>query len=133
MEVRNIDFYSESIGYDAKGEFNYTDIEAFGNLIFQRNTGKLDNKGNPIFEGDIVEFVFAQQTNVDTGEKQGPPDSFGVYEVFYKKESACFYLRVHKKNWIDLSPIIISELPLSSSRIERVIGNILENPNFLRK
>jgi len=117
----------------------YNDI-----VVIQQYTGKNDINGNPIYEGDLVEFVYAVQGD------NSPKASYGVYEIFYNDYSAAFYLRVIKKNWFDSQfrtttevrvystnpdcPLIeITELPLMNYGICRVIGNIFDNPEFLDK
>ncbi len=114
--------------------------------IVQQYTGKLDIEGNEICEGDLVEFVLAVQTHPETGERQGPPDSFGVYEVFYRPNWAGFALKAIRLNWMDCwfdkkleslgaksrGPCNTEFLaqPLAKFNICRIIGNIFENPEL---
>lgn len=138
IEVRNIDFEAETVGYDSQGEPDKYETEKFENLVFQKGSGQLDIQGVEFFEGDLVEFVFATQRNPETGEQQGPKESFGIYEVFYRPERGAFFFRVHKKNWFDayfitedrkiegFDQITITELPILKFGIGKIIGNIFE-------
>jgi uncharacterized phage protein (TIGR01671 family) len=118
--------------------------------IVQQYTGKFDIEDQEICEGDIVEFVFAVQTN-ERGVKDArlPKECFGIYEIFYSGFNACFKVRCHKKNWLDgnhttqkeadkqtiepLSPVGVNlESDLGRYGICRVIGNIYENPELLK-
>jgi len=98
-------------------------------VTFQQFTGKLDINGKEIYEGDLVQVVYATQHDL-------PDDPLGVYEVIYDPDSACWCLMVHKKNWIDFEMVHDVEpgdkLPLLRYRnVCRVIGNIYENPELL--
>lgn len=104
--------------------------------IIQQFTGLKDTNDVDIYEGDLVEFVYANQPDIK--------DSKGVYEVFYSQKNSAYYLRVRKKNWLDTSFVTqqeakaktidancpaqsLTELPLSQFKICRVIGNIFEH------
>ena len=56
VDLRNIDFELESIGYDCQGEANYYDVAKFDEIVFQQFTGVKDKKGNEIYEGDRVRY-----------------------------------------------------------------------------
>jgi uncharacterized phage protein (TIGR01671 family) len=109
--------------------------------VIQQYTGLKDSVGVEIYEGDLVEFIYANQPDIE--------DSKGVYEVFYSQKDSAYYLRVHKKNWLDTSFVTqqdakaktidvncpvqsLTELPLSQFKICKVIGNIFENSEILK-
>ena len=115
--------------------------DAFRYAIFQQFTGIKDTNNVDIYEGDLVEFVYANQPDIK-GSK-------GIYEVFYSEKDTAYYLRVHKKNWLDTSFVTeqeakaktidencpaqsLTELPLSQFKICRVIGNVFENSELLK-
>jgi len=117
-------------------------------FVIQQFTGKYDINNNPIYEGDIVELVLAVQTD-ENGNKIGPEDQFGVYEVFYNERFAAYFLRVHRSNWFDtwfttekqaakltIDPmcphLTCLERELGNFNITHVIGNIMENPELLK-
>ena len=123
-------------------DFEYSDryLDQYDNPV-QQWTGLVDSKGLDIYEGDLVEFIYANQPDIK--------DSKGVYEVFYSQKDSAYYLRVHKKNWLDTSFVTqqeakaktidvncparsLTELPLSQFKICRVIGNIIESPELLK-
>ena len=118
-------------------DFDYSDRYLHQHDIpVQQFTGVKDTDNVDVYEGDLVEFGYANQPDIK--------DSKGVYEVFYSEKNTAYYLRVHKKNWLDTSFVTeqdakaktidancpaqsLTELPLSRFKIYRVIGNIFEN------
>jgi uncharacterized phage protein (TIGR01671 family) len=56
VDLRNIDFEQDSIGYDCQGEANYYDVAKFDEIVFQQFTGLKDSKCVDIYEGDIVSY-----------------------------------------------------------------------------
>jgi uncharacterized phage protein (TIGR01671 family) len=109
--------------------------------VIQQFTGVKDTNNINVYEGDLVEFIYANQPDIE--------DSKGVYEVFYSEKDTSYYLRVYKKNWLDTSFVTerdakaktiddncpaqsLTELPLSRFKICRVIGNIFENSKLLK-
>lgn len=124
--------------------WNFLNMNGQSEFVFQQFTGKLDIDDNPIWEGDIVEFVFATQTNKHGNKLDNlPKDCFGVYEIFYSDFNACFMVRCHKRNWFDRNhrsheeankltldtacPVIaITETTLSNYGVCRVIGTIFD-------
>jgi uncharacterized phage protein (TIGR01671 family) len=123
-------------------DFDYSDRYLHQhNIPVQQFTGVKDTDNVDVYEGDLVEFVYANQPDIE--------DSKGVYEVFYSEKDSAYYLRVHKKNWLDTSFVTerdakaktidancpaqsLTELPLSQFKICRVIGNIFENTELLK-
>jgi len=55
VDLRNIDFELESIGYDCQGEANYYDVAKFDEIVFQQWTGFVDAKGVDVYEGDFLD------------------------------------------------------------------------------
>jgi hypothetical protein len=144
-------FYNPSDVYECLRYSKYPETaNLYQDKVWQEYTGKLDIFDRKIYDGDLVEFVFAAQTDTNNGGgKFGPPDSFGVYEVFYKEDCAAYYLRCHRKNWYDstfildedveklprdkeISYIRITERPLANYSICNVIGNIFENEYLIK-
>ncbi len=147
MSCKDGDLYCyERRGIDENGEYiqgddlTHTSISK-RNLTLQQFTGIKDTDNVDLYEGDLVEFVYANQPDIE-GSK-------GVYEVFYSEKDTAYYLRVHKKNWLDTSFVTerdakaktidencparsLTELPLSQFKICRVIGNIFENGELLK-
>jgi uncharacterized phage protein (TIGR01671 family) len=128
--------------YFELGNFDYSDryLDQHDYPV-QQFTGSKDANNVDIYEGDLVEFIYANQPDIE--------DSKGVYEVFYSQKNSAFYLRVHKKNWLDTSFVTqqdakaktidvncpvqsLTELPLSQFKICKVIGNIFENSELLK-
>jgi uncharacterized phage protein (TIGR01671 family) len=99
----------------------------------QQFTGKYDIENNKIWEGDLVELVFAIQLD-NLGNKKSPSDSFGIYEIFYDDFYGTFSIKTHKKNWFANTRENQAKVPmLNYIGIYRVIGNIYENSNILNK
>jgi hypothetical protein len=97
----------------------------------QQFTGKLDIEGNEIWEGDLVELIYAVQCHPETGEKISPPESFGVYEVLYNTYCASYYLYTHRRNWLQHLDGKSTFPILQSLGICKVIGNKAETPQLL--
>ncbi len=93
----------------------------------QQFTGKLDIENTEIWEGDLVELVYAQQTDSETGEKLGPPDSFGLYEIVYDPYQASYQLKTQKQNWMRHYSKKGETLPMPLG-ICRVVGNTYQTP-----
>ena len=104
-------------------------------------TSYIDIDGNDIYEGDIVELIYAAQCGVNN-----PPESLGRYVVIWD-EYRGYRLRVIIKNWYDSEVVTEAEAkrqtidPLCPAmvflerdipQICRVIGNIFENPELLK-
>lgn len=135
----------DMLEYPKKGElhvyFGNWERGGYKDAVFQQFTGLKDINDVDVYEGDLVEFNYATQPNIE--------ESKGVYEVFYSQKDAAYYLRVYKKNWLDTSFVTqqdakaktidancpvqsLTELPLSQFKICKVIGNIFENPELLK-
>ena len=147
LKFRIWDYCASSFVGEGRGQ-DIWDCSYDGEVCYQQYTGKYDINDNPIYEGDIVELVLAVQTDKN-GNKIGPEDQFGVYEVFYNERFAAYFLRVHRSNWFDtwfttekqaakltIDPwcphVTCLERELGNFGITHVIGNIFENPELLK-
>lgn len=98
--------------------FDRSNPEELTDYIICQYTGMNDINGVEIYEGDIIELVFANQTV-----------GFGRYIVGFDRAS--FIFTVIEKNWFHRH--CIKANILSDYNICRVIGNRFENPDLLRK
>ena len=106
----------------------------------QQFTGLKDKNGKEIYEGDLVQFRYASQPDIQ--------ESLGVYEVYFDEQKSAFYLRVIRKNWYDTMfktveqaqketidaacPVLpLLTLPIGDFRICEVIGNIFQNTELI--
>ena len=111
-------------------------------FIIMQYTGLIDKNGVEIYEGDLLQGCFDILTNdieYEDEERKGHPTiskgSITILEVVYKKCS--FYGIV--QGWIEKDgfkkAIIFQGDPLGEiyNKIDKVIGNIYENPDLLEE
>lgn len=108
VDLRNIDFEKESIGYDCCGEANYYDVAKFDEIVFQQFTGLYDKNKKPIYEGDRVRFGYTKNE-----------DFFG--EVIWLEDRASFGVRYENitETFEDLGFV---------QKFFEVVGNIFQLP-----
>lgn len=83
--------------------------------IVMQSTGLKDKNGVEIFEGDIIQFLYADEP------RQEP-----IAKVEWDPESACFALRT-----VDEHEEAEACLYESRALVSKVIGNIYEHPRLL--
>lgn len=119
VDVLDIDFMQEAIGYMNKADTKYTCVK-FDDIELMQYTGVKDKNGKKIFEGDIVKCV-----SEDFEESVGQ----GVFEVVFETRNKTAYFGIKKdgKNTygfnFDFTP---------ANKCE-VIGNIYDNPELLEE
>jgi uncharacterized phage protein (TIGR01671 family) len=108
VDLRNIDFEQESIGYDCYREANYYDVAKFDEIVFQQFTGLYDKNKKPIYEGDRVRFGYTKNE-----------DFFG--EVIWLEDRASFGVRTGNafETFEDL---------MDYMKYFEVVGNIFQLP-----
>lgn len=120
VELRNINFENNTIGYDSSGEFNKTESESFDNVEFLRFTGLKDKNNTPIFEGD---FLKGNQWsyNYDTGD----------YKICRENDTGhvWYYTSLNIAEWVISFNHLYSESSCNISDFKdvEVVGNIFEN------
>lgn len=118
VNVANIDFEKEIVGYDSQGEFNKYESDSFDKFIFQYSTGVEDINGIEIFEGDRLKcpwrfndvysegFVVFWEGSFRLAKNEEPEfPEFGPYEFWN-----CNDIPTRLSNWEDAE----------------IIGNIFE-------
>lgn len=108
VDLRNIDFETETIGYDSQGELNRYETEKFENVVFQQFTGLKDKNGVEIYDGDIIKISKLY---------------YEVMWVEYKWIATCPNYR--RYNWPTLEHF-------NEVRCGEVAGNIFENKDLLK-
>jgi len=108
VDLRDIDFESEKIGYDCQGEAHYYDVAKFDEIVFQQCTGLKDKNGKEIYEGDRVRFGYT-----------GNVDFFG--EVIWLEDRASFGVRT--KNAFETFEDLMHYM-----KYFEVVGNIFQLP-----
>ena len=120
VDLRNIDFELESIGYDCYREANYYDVAKFDEIVFQQFTGLKDSKGNEIYEGDVVKIIY-----------EGT-----IAEVYFDSNICAFRLKDNTSKSFPITTYRFDEShnPIGLINVfDEVIGNIFENSELLNK
>ena len=120
VDLRNIDFELESIGYDCYREANYYDVAKFDEIVFQQFTGLTDSKGNEIFEGDVVKIIYEGK----------------IAEVYFDSNICAFRLKDNTSKSFPITTYRFDEShnPIGLINVfDEVIGNIFENSELLKQ
>jgi uncharacterized phage protein (TIGR01671 family) len=108
IDLRDINFEQESIGYDCYREANYYDVAKFDEIIFQQCTELYDKNKKPIYEGDRVRFGYTKYE-----------DFFG--EVIWLEDRASFGVKT--KNAFETFEDLMDYM-----KYFEVVGNIFQLP-----
>jgi uncharacterized phage protein (TIGR01671 family) len=135
IDVRNIDFEYDKIGYDSHGEFNYSELDFLDRVVLQQYTGLKDSNNKEIYEGDIM----ASRGNYVTDEV----DSEGNYldltnVVVWNKRNSRFGLTEAKKYFQYINkerdcPDLSYVWTCYITTFREVIGNIFETPELIEE
>ncbi len=120
-------------GYDAYGR----DRTNSNNFIFQQCTGLTDKCGKDIYEGDIIQELEIDQL---IWENQAKVIKCPIGQVVYEAEAAAFNVIRIKSGKVSENKMGIDQIYLSAYdgfyqwevADYKVIGNILENPEFIK-
>lgn len=92
-------------------------------------TGILDENGNEIFEGDIVDWTFFCNRDYGGGATECDTQVLGVVEL----EQGGFILRVVKNDFENAGFYGISDLNTDTESDVTILGNIYDNEDLLEQ
>lgn len=117
VDVLDIDFMQETIGYMNKSDTKYTCVK-FDDIELMQYTGLKDKNGKKIFEGDIMQCVLE-----DFEETVGQ----GVFEVVFETRNKTAYFGIKKEYTYAFN------LDFTPANKCEVIGNIYNNKELLEE